>query len=154
MSVDVRGSYRCEFYYYAALQLYANYAEGLLFIVVVLCVCMCVCVSTHICRLTHWNHTTERYQRVHSNTAIVLNFADFLKNASFKCYGVICLPRVAPASKSFFPQEISFYFSVKPIATFSLLRQRACGRQRAIRWHRLVKNGTDIWITNTNCPAY
>ena len=30
---------------------------------------------------------------------------------------------------------------------------KSCGRQRAIRWHRLV-NGTDIRITNTNCPAY
>ena len=45
-----------------------------------------------------------------------------------------------------FPPKISFYASVKPIATFSPLRQRACGsidiygrRQRAIRWHRLVK---------------
>ena len=34
-------------------------------IVGVLCVCVCVracvraCVSTHICRITHWNHTTE-----------------------------------------------------------------------------------------------
>ena len=27
----VRGSDRCEFYYYAAIQLYANYAEGLHF---------------------------------------------------------------------------------------------------------------------------
>ena len=42
--------------------------------------------------------TKQRYQRVHSNTAIVLNFADFPKNASFKSYGVICLPRAAPAS--------------------------------------------------------
>ena len=33
-----------------------------------------------------------------------------------------------------FPHEISFYASLKPIAcTFSLHRQRACGRQRAIR---------------------
>ena len=32
-------------------------------------------------------------------------------------------------------------------------RQRACGRQRAIRWHRLL-NDTDIRITNTNFPAY
>ena len=31
VSVDVRGSDRCEFYYYAAIQLYANYAEGLHF---------------------------------------------------------------------------------------------------------------------------
>ena len=27
----VRGSDRCEFYYYAAIQLYVNYAEGLHF---------------------------------------------------------------------------------------------------------------------------
>ena len=33
-----------------------------------------------------------------NNTVIVLNFADFPKNASFKGYGVICLPRAAPAS--------------------------------------------------------
>ena len=26
---------------------------------VYVCMSMCVCVSTHICRLTHWNHKTE-----------------------------------------------------------------------------------------------
>ena len=31
VSVDVRGSDWCEFYYYAAIQLYANYAESLHF---------------------------------------------------------------------------------------------------------------------------
>ena len=31
VSVNVRGSNRCEFYYDAAIQLYANYAEGLHF---------------------------------------------------------------------------------------------------------------------------
>ena len=110
-------------------------------IVVVLCVCMsvCMCVCPLISAASHIGITQQIYQRVHSNTAIVLNFADFPKNASFKSYGVICLPRVVPTSKSFSPQEISFYASVKPIATFSQLRQRACGRQRAIRWHRLVK---------------
>ena len=36
---------------------------------------------------------------IYSNTAIVLNFADFPKNASFKSYGVIiCPPRAVPAS--------------------------------------------------------
>ena len=105
--------------------------------VVVLCVCVCVC--PFITAASHIGITKQRYQRIHSNTAIVLNFADFPKNASFKSYGVICLPRAAPASYSFFPHEISFYASVKPIATFSLHRQRACGRQRAICWHRLVK---------------
>ena len=54
---------------------------------------MCVCVTTHNCRLTHWNHKT------HSNTAIVLNFADFPKNASFKSYGVVCLPRDVEAGE-------------------------------------------------------
>ena len=119
--------------------------------VVVVCVCVCVCVCVYVCvcvcvcplitAASHIGITKQRYQRVHSNTAIVLNFADFPKNASFKSYGIICLPRAAPASYmySVFHHEISFYASVKPIATFSLHRQRACGRQRAIRWHRFVK---------------
>ena len=47
---------------------------------------------------SHIGIIKQRYQRVHSNTAIVFNFADFPKNASFKSYGVICLPRAAPAS--------------------------------------------------------
>ena len=72
-------------------------------IVVVLCVCMCVCVCPLVSAASHIGITQQRYQRVHSNTAIVLNFADFPKNASFRSYGVMCLPRVAPASKSFFP---------------------------------------------------
>ena len=66
-------------------------------VVVCVCVCMCVCVTTHTAA-SHIGITKQRYQRVHSNTAIVLNFADFPKNASFKSYGVICLPRAAPAS--------------------------------------------------------
>ena len=103
---------------------------------VCVCVCMYVCVCPLITAASHIGITKQRYQRVHSNTEIVLNFP---KNASFKSYGVICLPRAAPASYSFFHHEISFYASVKPIATFSLHRQQACGRQRAIRWHRLVK---------------
>ena len=82
---------------------------------------MYVCVSL-ISAASHIGITKQRYQRIHSNTAIVLNFADFPKNASFKSYGVICLPRAAPASYSFPPHEISFYASVKPIATFSLCR--------------------------------
>ena len=94
------------------------------------CMCVCVCVCPLISAASHIGITQQRYQRVHRNTAIVLNFADFLKNASFKSYGVICLPRADPASYSFSPQKISFYASVKPIATFSLLRQRVCGRQR------------------------
>ena len=62
-------------------------------------VCVYVCVTTHkYTAASHIGITKQRYQRVHSNTAIVLNFADFPKNASFKSYGVICLPRAAPAS--------------------------------------------------------
>ena len=99
--------------------------------VVVLCVYVCVCPL--ISAALHIGITKEKYQRVHSNTGIVLNFADFSQNALFKSYGVICLPRAAPASNHFFPHEISFYVSLKPIATFSLHRQQACGRQCAIR---------------------
>ena len=57
--------------------------------VVVLCVCPLIPAARHI------GITKERYQRVHSNKGMVLNFDDFPKNASFKSYGVICLP---PAS--------------------------------------------------------
>ena len=111
--------------------------------VVVLCLCMCVCVCPLIPAASHIGITKKRYQRILRNTGIVLNFADFPKNASFKSYGVICLPRAAPASYRFFPHEISFYAGLKHIATFSLHRQRACGRQRAILWHRLVKRHMD-----------
>ena len=62
------------------------------------CVCVCVYVRPLITAASHIGITKQRYQRVHSNTAIVLNFVDFPKNASFKSYGVICLPRAAPAS--------------------------------------------------------
>ena len=65
-------------------------------------VCMCVCVCVYVCPLvsaaSHIGITKQRYQRIHRNTGIDLNFADFPKNASFKSYGVICLPRAAPAS--------------------------------------------------------
>ena len=61
---------------------------------------MCVCV--YVCPLipaaSHIGITKEKYQRILHNTGIVLNFADFPKNASFKSYGVICLPRAAPTS--------------------------------------------------------
>ena len=104
-----------------------------------LCMCVCMCVCPLITAASHIGITKQGYQQIHRNTGIVLNFADFPKNASFKSYGVICLLRAAPVSYSFFHHKISFYASVKPIATFSLHRQQACGRQRAIRWHRLVK---------------
>ena len=91
-------------------------------------VCMYVCMYVHVCMCVHSYlppHTLESQKRdTHRNTGIVLNFADFPKNASFKSYGIICLPQAALASKSFFPNEVSFYASVKPIATFSLHRQR------------------------------
>ena len=69
-------------------------------------VCMCVTVCMYVCMsvcplipaASHIRITKERYQRILRNTGIVLNFADFPKNASFKSYGVTCLPRAAPAS--------------------------------------------------------
>ena len=72
--------------------------------VVVLCVCMyvCMCVCVYVCPLipaaSHIGITKERYQRILRNTGIVLSFSNFPKNASFKSYGVISLPRAAPAS--------------------------------------------------------
>ena len=56
--------------------------------VVVLCVCMYVC--SYVCLLipaaSHIGITKERHQRILRNTGIVLNFADFPKNSSFKSY--------------------------------------------------------------------
>ena len=66
--------------------------------VVVQCVCVYVCVCPLILAASHIVITKQRYQWVHSNTAIVLNFADFPKNTLFKSYGVICLPQAASAS--------------------------------------------------------
>ena len=82
--------------------------------VVVLCVCMCVhvcmyaCmyVCTYICMCVHSYlppHTLESQKRDTNKSiaiqgGIVLNFANFTKNALFKSYGMICLPRAAPAS--------------------------------------------------------
>ena len=67
---------------------------------VCLCVCMyvCVCVTTHNCRLTHWNHTTEIPKGSQQYSDRFKFCHNFPKNASFKAYGVICLPRVDPAS--------------------------------------------------------
>ena len=95
-------------YYFLLTIINPRCANAARVIVVVVCVCMCVCVYVCVCvcvyvgplitAASHIGITKQRYQRVHSNTAIVLNFADFPKNASFKSYGVICLPRAAPAS--------------------------------------------------------
>ena len=48
------------------------------------CVYVCVCVCPLISAASHIRITQQRYQRVHSNTAIVFNFADFPKNAYSK----------------------------------------------------------------------
>ena len=65
---------------------------------IVVAPCVCVCVHIEI--------TKERYQRIHRDTGIIFNFADLPKNALFKSYGVICLPRAALASlRCFFPRN-------------------------------------------------
>ena len=127
----------CKFHFIPTCYVLINFRPRV--IVIVVCVCVCMCVGPLITAASHIGITKQGYQRIHRNTGIVLNFDDFPKNASFKSYGVICLHRAAPASYSFFHHKIKFYASVKPIVTFSLHRQQACGRQRAIRWHRLVK---------------
>ena len=60
--------------------------------VCIMCVCPLITAASHV------GITKEIYQRIHSNTGIVLNVANFSKNATFKSYGVICLPPAAPAS--------------------------------------------------------
>ena len=73
-----------------------------MYVCVYVCMCVCMYVCVYVCPLipaaSHIGITKERYQRILRNTGIVLNFVDFPKNASFKSYGVICLPRAAPAS--------------------------------------------------------
>ena len=61
-------------------------------------VCMCVYMCPPISVTSHIRITKKIYQRVYNNTRIVLNIAEFSKIASFKGYGVICLPQAAPAS--------------------------------------------------------
>ena len=61
-------------------------------------VCMYVCVYACMCVCPLIPAASHIGIRILRNTGIVLNFADFPKNASFKSYGVICLPRAAPAS--------------------------------------------------------
>ena len=66
------------------------------------CMYVCVYVCVYVCPIipaaSHIGIAKERHQRILRNTGIVLNLADFPKNSSFKSYGVICLPRAAPAS--------------------------------------------------------
>ena len=64
--------------------------------------CAYVCVCPLIPVASHIGITKERYQRILRNTGIVLNLADFPKNASFKSYGVICLPQAAPGVLALF----------------------------------------------------
>ena len=59
-------------------------------------VCVCVCVRSNLS--PHTLELQKRHQRIHRNTGIILNFADFAKNASFKSYGVISTPPAAPVS--------------------------------------------------------
>ena len=86
-------------------------------VIVLSCVYVCMYVCVYVCPLitaaSHIGITKQRYQQIHSNTAIVLIFDDFPKNVSFKNHGIIRLPRAALAYYSFFPHEVSFYASVK-----------------------------------------
>ena len=89
---------------------------------------MCVCVHSYLPP-----HTLELQNRdTNGFTAIQRSFylANFFSFKSLIWHNM-------PTSSSYgvlelFPHEISFYAIVKPITTFSLHRQRACGRQRAI----------------------
>ena len=73
-----------------------------MYVCVYVCIYVCMYVRMYVCPLisyaSHIGITKERYQQIHRNTGIVLNFADFPKNALLKSYGVLCQPRAAPAS--------------------------------------------------------
>ena len=76
-----------------------------------LSVCMCL-----ICRLTHWNHKSK------------------IPTDSWQCGNdlkkVICVKTFLSKVMAFPPTKQASLLVLKPIATFSLHRQRACGRQR------------------------
>ena len=67
-------------------------------------VCMCVCVHSYLPP-----HTLESQKRDTNGFCAIQGsfeiFADFPKNALFKSYGVICLPRAAPVSSAFSPRN-------------------------------------------------
>ena len=75
-----------------------TWAARVTVVVSCVCVCMYVCVCVHSYLPHHTLESQNRDTKVHSNTAIVFNFADFPKNALFESYGIICLPRAVPAS--------------------------------------------------------
>ena len=56
---------------------------------VCVCVFMCVCLFAVFC-----HHAKYRYVRVHRKTEKTFIIVIFAKNASFRSYGVICLPRM------------------------------------------------------------
>ena len=64
--------------------------------VVVPCVCMYVCVCVSVCLSVHSflppPASQYRYVRVHCDTEKPFIIVIFAKNASFRSYGVICLP--------------------------------------------------------------
>ena len=109
---------------------------------VCVCVCVCVCLSVTMLTATYLVYKTKmRYHRVLYDITD-LQHVDFAKNASFKSYGVICLPplpstlsgklsmdrrnssefflrrRVCTLSDSFCRTTDSSLFSVKELPNF------------------------------------
>ena len=52
-----------------------------MYVCVYVCVYVCMCVHSYIPAVSHIGITKERYQRILRITGIILNFADFPKNA-------------------------------------------------------------------------
>ena len=117
------------------------------------------CVCVYVCMCVHSNlppHTLESQKRdTNGFIAIREQFlkGDLKKHVLFKSYGIICLPRAAPASYRCFIHEISFYASFEAYsyvftAQTTGLWKTACDSLAQTRErHRYT-------ITNTNCPAY
>ena len=81
-------------------------------------VCMYACVCPLITAASHIGITKERYQLILCNTGIVLNFADFPKNASFKSYGVLSMQNMLEQDPDFwcwFDTTQFSYHCVHPI---------------------------------------
>ena len=79
---------------------------GSQFVCLPVCVCVCLSVCLSVTALTATNFVCKakvRYHRVLHDVLQICKLVDFAKNASFKSYGVICLPPLP----STLPEELS-----------------------------------------------
>ena len=116
-------------------------------------VCLSVCLSVCYHVFCRYAQQDGQYAILTGSVPQWLYFKKsvFCKNAAFERYCVIYSPRVAlPDPSAVLSTKLGSTLLRKPIATFSLRRQRTSGRQRASHFHGLVNgdvHGSRILIT-------